>query len=131
DGDLENAASRSAADYRGALGFLHPRRQNWVVPVATCSALNKIGIDNIWTVINDFHTKMTDNGTIKESRAQQAKAWLWNEISATLLESMHRNDGIRSKVAELEEQVTRGTTSPWVAAQKIISTFQQQDDKNS
>ena len=74
---------------------------------------------------------MTDNGIINKSRGQQAKAWLWNEISSTLLESMRQNDGIRAKVAELEQQVTLGKISPWVAAQEIISTFQQQDNENS
>ncbi|HJP38733.1 MAG: methylmalonyl Co-A mutase-associated GTPase MeaB [Gammaproteobacteria bacterium] len=131
DGDLESVAARSAADYRAALGFLHPRRQGWIVPVVTCSALHNIGIVKIREVIDDFRNKMTDNGIINKSRGQQAKAWLWNEISSTLLESMRQNDGIRAKVAELEQQVTLGKISPWVAAQEIISTFQQQDNENS
>jgi LAO/AO transport system kinase len=75
----------------------------------------------------EFQTRMTNNGVIKASRAQQAKAWLWSEISATLLESLHHNDAIRSRLTELEQQVANGTISPWVAAQEIISTFQQQD----
>jgi LAO/AO transport system kinase len=127
DGDLESIAGQSAADYRGALGFLHPRRPDWKVPVETCSALNDTGIDTIWKLLIEFQTRMTNNGVIKASRAQQAKAWLWSEISATLLESLHHNDAIRSRLTELEQQVANGTISPWVAAQEIISTFQQQD----
>ena len=46
DGDLAPAAGRSAADYRGALGFLHPRHPDWEVPVATCSALEDDGVDD-------------------------------------------------------------------------------------
>ncbi len=126
DGDLESIADRSATDYRSALGFLHPRRPDWKVLVETCSALNNTGIDIIWKIINDFRATMTSNGTMKESRARQAKAWLWSEISATLLESLHQNDVIRPRMAELEHQVASGTTSPWVAAQEIVSTFQHQ-----
>ncbi len=131
DGDLVNAAGRSAADYRSALGFLHPRRPDWKVPVETCSSLNNTGVDTIWQIITDFRTKMTRNGTIQESRERQAKAWLWSEISATLLESLRQNDSIRSRLSELEQQVASGTISPWVAAQTIVSMFQHQDDANS
>jgi len=127
DGDLKSIAGQSAADYRGALGFLHPRRPDWKVPVETCSALNNSGIDTIWKLLEEFRARMTNNGVIKKSRAQQARAWLWNEISATLLESLQHNDAIRSRLTELEQQVAGGTISPWVAAQEIVSTFQQQD----
>ncbi len=124
DGDLESAAGRSAADYRGALGFLRARHADWKVPVETCSALHNIGVDAIWTLISHFRTTMTDNGAIKKSRARQAKAWLWSEISVTLLESLQSNDAIRSRVTELEQQVAGGATSPWVAAQEIINAYQ-------
>jgi LAO/AO transport system kinase len=129
DGDLESIANRTAADYRGALGFLHPRRPNWKVPVETCSALNNTGIDTIWQLINDFHATMTDNGVIKESRSRQAQTWLWNEISATLLELLNQDDAIRSRLTELEQLVADGTISPWIAAQEIVSLFQHQDDE--
>ena len=126
DGDLESAAGRSAADYRGAIGLLHPRRPDWKVPVVTCSAQNDTGIDAIRQLINDFRKKMTDNGVIAESRANQDRAWFRNEISATLLEILYQNASFRSKLAELELQVAGGTISPWVAAQEIVSTFEQQ-----
>ncbi len=130
DGDLAGAASLSAADYRGALGFLHPRRPDWTVPVETCSALNNTGIDGIWKIITDFRQTMTDNGVIQSARARQARIGLWNEISATLLESLHHNDAIRSRLTELEQQVVNGRTSPRVAAQEIVNTFQHQDTTN-
>ena len=128
DGDLASVAGRSAADYRGALGFLHPRRPDWKVPVETCSALQDTGIEKIWTLISEFRSIMTANGVIQDARARQAREWLWSEISATLLESLQQNAAIRQRLTELEEQVAGGGVSPWVAAQEIVSTFKQQDD---
>jgi len=131
DGDFKSAADRSVADYRGALGFLHPRHADWTVPVATCSALHNTGVDAIWELIGSFRTAMMNNGAIEASRARQAKAWLWSEISATLLESLQHDDTIRARVTELEQQVANGATSPWVAAQEIISTFQPRRQSSS
>lgn len=131
DGDLENAANRSAADYRGALGFLRPRHPDWTVPVETCSALHNNGVDAVWQLIDKFRTTMTANGALTASRGRQAQAWLWSEISATLLESLQQNDAIRSRVTELERQVASGKTSPRIAAQEIVNAFQHQDNSSS
>ncbi|MDH3978572.1 MAG: methylmalonyl Co-A mutase-associated GTPase MeaB, partial [Gammaproteobacteria bacterium] len=123
DGDLESVAQRSARDYQSALGFLHPRHQDWKVPVETCSALNHEGIDKIWNTICSYRKTMTDNGELKTTRARQAKEWMWNEISATLLEALQRDESIKLQVATLEQQVATGKTSPWIAAQKLVGIF--------
>ena len=126
DGDLANAAGRSAADYRGALGFLHPRHAEWKVPVETCSAIAGTGIDDIWQTVERFRALMTANGSFTATRAAQAKTWLWNEVSETLLESLRRDESIGRQVLELEQAVAEGLTSPWVAAQRLVETFRNQ-----
>jgi len=126
DGDLANAAMRSVADYRGALGFLHPRHADWKVPVESCSAIEGTGIDDVWQTVERFRTTMHDNGSFMATRAAQAKTWLWNEVSETLLESLRRDESIGRQVAELEQAVAEGRTSPWVAAQQLVEKFRNQ-----
>jgi len=126
DGDMANAAGRSAADYRGALGFLHPRHADWKVPVETCSAIEGTGIDDIWQTVERFREMMTANGSFTATRAAQAKTWLWNEVSETLLESLRRDESISRQVLELEQAVAAGLISPWVAAQQLVEKFRNQ-----
>ena len=126
DGDMANAARRSAADYRGALGFLHPRHADWKVPVETCSAIEGTGIDDIWQTVERFREMMTANGSFTATRAAQAKTWLWNEVSETLLESLRRDESISRQVLELEQAVAAGLISPWVAAQQLVEKFRNQ-----
>ena len=126
DGDMANAAGRSAADYRGALGFLHPRHADWKVPVETCSAIEGAGIDDIWQTVERFREMMTANGSFTATRAAQAKTWLWNEVSETLLESLRRDESISRQVLELEQAVAAGLISPWVAAQQLVEKFRNQ-----
>ncbi len=127
DGDLQRAADRSAADYRGALGFLQPRRPDWKVPVETCSAIEGTGIAEIWLSIERYRETMIANGEFDRTRAAQAKAWLWSEVSETLLEALRDDEGIRTEIAALEQAVAAGRTSPWVAAQRIVTSFHKQD----
>ncbi|MFQ5635812.1 MAG: methylmalonyl Co-A mutase-associated GTPase MeaB [Gammaproteobacteria bacterium] len=125
DGDLENAAGRAAADYRGALGFLHPRHPDWKVPVETCSALEGRGIEEVWRTIERYREAMSASGELEKTRAAQARAWLWSEVSATLHETLQSDDRVRGQVAALEQAVADGHTSPWVAAQQLVDAFRQ------
>jgi LAO/AO transport system kinase len=123
DGDLGSAAGRSAADYRGALGFLHPRHPDWEVPVKTCSALENTGIDEIWSIIGDFRAKMMANGEFENARATQAKAWLWNETAESLLDLLRHDPSVRDQINDLEAAVAEGTASPGIAARTLVQTF--------
>lgn len=126
DGDLAAAAGRAAADYRNALRFLHPRHPDWEVLVETCSALENKGTARIWEIIEDYRAKMTANGEITSARAAQAKAWLWNEITESLLEFLKNDERTRRGIEALENKVASGELSPWVAAQEMLERFKNQ-----
>jgi LAO/AO transport system kinase len=130
DGDLESAAGRSAADYRGALGFMHPRHPDWEVPVMMCSALENKGIEEIWDVIRGYRETLTENGEFEKSRAAQAKAWLWNETAETLLDSLRHDPAVRDQIEGLETAVADGKTSPGVAAETLVRRFLKLGDGN-
>lgn len=125
DGDFAAAAGRAAADYRNALGFLHPRHPDWEVPVETCSALENKGLDTIWKIIERYKEKMSTNGELEKSRAAQAKAWLWSETADTLLDMLKGSPVVHNQITELEEAVAKGETSPWVAAHRLVKQFLQ------
>jgi LAO/AO transport system kinase len=123
DGDLAAAAQRAAADYRNALRFLRPRTARWQVTVETCSALEGRGIDRIWQVIGEYRAAMTASGDLMATRAEQARKWLWSETAEALLESLKSDPDVARQVAELEQAVAAGRTSPRVAAQTLVDQF--------
>ena len=125
DGELAAAANRAATDYRNALSFLHPRHPDWEVPVETCSALENKGLDTIWKIIERYRETMSTNGELDKSRAAQAKAWLWNETAETLIDTLKGSTFVHEQIAELEEAVASGKTSPWVAAHRLVKRFLQ------
>jgi LAO/AO transport system kinase len=123
DGELRPAAERAAADYRGALRFLHPRSPRWEVPVATCSALTGDGIAGAWETIGRFRKLLTESGDLAANRASQARGWLWSEIAETLFESLRDDPAIRARVTAIEAAVTGGQAAPRVAARELVSIF--------
>ncbi len=123
DGEMATTARHSAADYLSALMLLHPRTRNWQVPVKTCSALERQGIDVIWQTVEEYCRVIDTSGEKAERRAQQAKSWMWSEISEGLISALHQDPKASERIAELEQAVVAGTTPPTLAASELIGIF--------
>jgi len=123
DGDLLTRAEHSAADYRAALGLLHPRTRNWRVPVKTCSALDGRGIDEVWQLVSEYRATLQASGEFDERRSDQAKSWMWSETAESLLMTLKENVAVREQIPQLEASVTTGQLPPAVAAAELLKIF--------
>ena len=121
DGDLAATARHTVADYRHALTLL--RHGDWRVPVLSCSAFRKIGIDTVWDTIGEHKALTEANGARATRRAEQARAWLWSEIRETLIDRFRAHPAVRADLARLEAEVTAGTTIPAAAAHTLLGRF--------
>ena len=121
DGELAAAARRSAADYASAVRLLRPRLPEWQVPVRTVSALEGIGIKEVWGEVARFRAALEQSGAWSRRRAEQARAALWSEIGNSLLEQFRAAAG--GRLAEAEEQVMAGARTPTAAAHALLAVF--------
>ena len=60
-------------------------------------------------------------------RATQNVAWMWSEVTDTLLDRLRTHPEVRGLVPELEAAVARGDTSAAVAAQRLLRAFLDSD----
>ena len=123
DGDTKAPAQRTAADYRNALHLLHPRSANWQVPVESYSAIEGNRTPEIWNIICRFRDTMAESGELSAQRAAQARAWMWSEVTDTLVDMLKHDKTVKQQLKKLEKAVTAGETSPVAAAQKLIDIF--------
>lgn len=123
DGDLAGAAKRAARDYTNALHLLAPASTAWTVPVLTCSALERAGVADVWSTIGKYRDSMNTSGRFISRRAEQAHAWMWNEIAETLLQTLKDDDGVAELLPALERQVTGGLMAPGAAARRLVQVF--------
>lgn len=123
DGDLAAAAGRTRADYAGAVHLLRPKWQAWATEVMSCSALNSSGIDDIWSAVGAFTDAVTASGELAEARSTQATAWLWSEISDTLLDRFRADPGVADLLHEAETAVATGHQTPTHAARQLLDRF--------
>ena len=122
DGDLRATAQRSAADYQHALRMLRSPTAGWTPEVATCSAQTGEGVFEIWQTVERFLKAVGERGVARR-RAEQARAWMWNEVGETLLAELRRHPDVKRLVAGLEREVENGRSTPAAAARRMLEVF--------
>jgi LAO/AO transport system kinase len=121
DGELEAAAGVTASEYSAALHLVRPRVPAWTPRVLQCSALLGTGIEAVWAAVEEFRT--TVGSALTSVRAEQARDWMWSEVTDALLDAVHTDEEVADLAARLERAVTAGTTTPTAAAQALIDKF--------
>ena len=122
DGDLAEAAGRTAADYQHALRLLRPATPGWQPEVLRCSALSGAGIPEVWRTVERFR-KALGAKTMAARRANQARAWLRAELSDSLMAALAHHPGVAGRLPALEARVAAGSMAPGAAARELLAGF--------
>jgi LAO/AO transport system kinase len=122
DGALADAAHRTASDYRNALGLMRPRWDGQAPPVTSVSALTRAGLDEVWSTVTDMVTAAADAGERDRRRAEQATAWMWEEVRQTLVDHLVGDQHTATVVREIEADVRAGRCTPSTGAQRLLAS---------
>ena len=124
DGDLKPAAERARRDYASALHMLSPLSKAGKARVMTCSALEEKGIDQVWQTVVALYEARRDDGTLAVRRAEQARAWMWAEVSDTVMERVRAHPALKDRLATLEKEVAEGRIAPAEGARRILDAIE-------
>jgi LAO/AO transport system kinase len=121
DGDNTARATRSAAEYRGALGLLTPVSPSWHPPVMTISARDNAGLDSLWQKIEEHRRIMTANGEFLARRQTQAVTWMHEMLADRLMEEVRSQPRIMDRLGQLEAEVRLGRLTPAMAVETVMA----------
>ncbi|TMM51666.1 methylmalonyl Co-A mutase-associated GTPase MeaB [Sulfitobacter sabulilitoris] len=122
DGDLKAAATRTCADYAGALRLLRKRPQDPAgFPKAMMvSALEDRGLSEVWDSLQELVAWRRAEGFWDRTRAEQAKYWFRQDVRAALLAQLDAPP-VRAALEDLSGQVAAGDQDPAAAAQQFLA----------
>ncbi len=125
DGDLKPAATRTCADYAGALRMMRKRKKDadGFPKAMMVSALSEIGLSDAWQEMQTLVRWRQETGIWGDQRQQQALRWLSEEIEIGLQKALRENQQAAAALARVTQRVKDGETSPTVAAQTVIDSF--------
>lgn len=129
DSDLKATATRTCADYAGALRLLRPRPQDapGFPRAMTVSALEENGLDTVWDEITTLTDWRRAQGHWDARRAAQARHWFGEEVRQALLARLETPQA-RARMAALSEAVAQGTASAGAAARQMLDSLQGRGD---
>ena len=125
DGDLKSAATRTCADYAGALRLLRKRPQDpeGFPKAMTVSALTGEGLETAWNEITTLADWRKANGIFDERRAAQALIWFRSEVESGLLSRLQSDPQAQALWSSLENAVQGGEIPPETAAAQVLDLF--------
>ena len=124
DGDLKPAATRTCADYAGALRLLRARPQDAPgFPLAMMvSAFEETGLDKAWLQMCTLADWRKKNGVWGTRRAEQARYWFEQEVKLALLDSLRQGVG-REALERFGKMVEAGDMTSTEAAGHVVKAI--------
>jgi LAO/AO transport system kinase len=123
DGDLAAAARHACSDIRKALHLLRPHHAELVPEALTVSSTLGDGVADVWSSISKAYETLRASGELDRLRAEQARRWLWSEVSDTLLVRLRSDAAVAALIDDLERRVGDQEVTPAKAAEQILAAY--------
>ncbi len=122
DGDLEAAATRTCAEYAGALRLLRRRPEDppGFPRAALVSSVTGRGLEAAWGDIQELAEWRRGAGHFAARRAAQARFWFDDEVRHGLLARLTEDAALKSAMARAGAAVARGEADASAAAAEIL-----------
>lgn len=122
DGELKAQATRTCADYAGALRLLRKREQDpdGFPKALLVSALDGHGLDVAWADMAKLIDWRQDNGIWEQTRKAQARYWFAQEVRSQMMERLLADEALAVRMKTAEAAVAAGRMTPAAAAAEVL-----------
>lgn len=123
DGDNLKKAKLAAAEYKNALHLFPAQESGYTPQVSICSALEKTGLDNIWSTIESYKNTTVLNGYFDKKRQLQTEFWMNESIKEQLLSNFYQNNTVSTYLNSIKADLHSGKISPFKAANDCLKKY--------
>ena len=123
DGNNIEKANLAASQFRNALHLFPMPESGWLPKVMTYSGYYKIGIREIWKMIDEYFNFTKANGYFETKRNSQSKYWMYESINEQLKSNFYQNELVAHELKIKEQHVLDSEISSFVAAKQMLDFF--------
>ena len=121
DGGNEKNAQLAKVEFNRALHLYPLKESNWQPKVLTASALNNIGIDKVYAMIQEYLQLTKENNFFTNKRNEQNKFWLLSTIEQELKANFYNNPKIKKALEKEISELEKQKTTPFNAAKRLLN----------
>lgn len=123
DGENVKKANAARSEYKSALHLFPPNENGWTPQVETISAIEKKGMDKVWSIISSFSDLTIPSGWLQKKRKKQQEYWMKESLKDQLLKEFHQTPGIEQKIAEVSQQLKNGEITSFQASEIVMQFY--------
>lgn len=123
DGENEKQARQAQTEYQHALHLFQPSESGWQPKVLTTSALEKNGIEEVWKMIEGFHSYTLKNKFFRKNRDQQNLRWFRESVDQLLKNKILKSKTALSKIKSFEKKIAEEKITPSKAAGEVVKSL--------
>ncbi len=124
DGKNLKAAKEAQIEFKRALKLYPVKEDGWQASVALCSALENIGIAEIWDLISKFEKQNRKNGFFQQKRIEQNKFWMYQSIDEHLKKRFYQDPEMKKALQNQLEAIEKNKTTAFGAAKLLLEKFE-------
>ena len=94
----------------------------WAPPVVTCSALEDVGVDDLWDRVLAHREHLGEAG-LATKRAGQQLDFTWALVRDELDQRLRRSPGVRAVRDDVRARVLSGELPATVAADEVLAAY--------
>ncbi len=120
DGDNILPAQQAAGELNNALHYLRPATPGWTTRALTCSALENLGLAEIWDAVQRFLEHGKNTGIFAERRQNQVLQWFESLLTEAVLNRFNSDPRVQSQLPNLREKVQKGELPVLLAVKTLL-----------
>ncbi len=123
DSGNEHQANLAKNEYESALHTFPPDGTGWFPQVVTCSATEKVGISEIWKMVENHREMLSKNGKFVENRQNQNLVWMHDFIRQSLEQNFYNNHNVSTTIKDIQKAVIENKKLPIRAGLELLDIF--------
>lgn len=123
DGNNIEKAQVARVQFQNALHLFPPPESGWTPEVLNCSAIEHIGIKEVWDMVERYVQFTKENNYFEYKRNTQSKYWMYESINEHLKTNFYQNEEIKRMLIEEENLVLSDKESSFIAAKKLLDHY--------
>ncbi|MCX8522829.1 methylmalonyl Co-A mutase-associated GTPase MeaB [Chryseobacterium formosus] len=116
-------AKNTKLELKRALDFLPSKEKDWKVPVLLGSALNNIGLNEVYQKIDDFISLKKKTNRFGEVRTQQSEKRFEYWVQEYILAMMKKNDSVEEAYIQHKKNASDLISNPSTEAKLFVEKF--------
>jgi len=120
DGNNIVNAEKTFSQYSNAISLLSENENGWKTKIMMISALENIGIEELWSMILNYEKTIKSSGYFEANRKKQNVDWFHDYLFNNLLEIFTGNPELSKQYSEVAKKVENGEMSFYEAGDYLI-----------